>query len=140
MRVQDPSGNGVPVAAKTRKILLIDDEADMREVAQLSLEVIGGWQVTTARSGSEGLLLARTEQPDAILLDLMMPGMDGPAVLEQLRASPATKGVPVIYLTGKAQQYSANRLPGSRPDAVIAKPFDPLELSRQVAAALDWES
>ncbi len=130
----------VPVAAKARKILLIDDEADMREVAQLSLELIGGWQVTTARSGSEGLRLARTERPDAILLDVMMPGMDGPAVLEQLRASPATTGVPVIYLTGKARKCVASRRSESRADAVIPKPFDPIELPGQVAAALGWET
>ena len=85
----------------TKRILLIDDEADLREVAQLSLEMVGGWQVIEGSSGSEGLAKAESEQPDAILLDLMMPDMDGFTTFKRLQANKATKQIPVIFLTAK---------------------------------------
>jgi CheY-like chemotaxis protein len=84
-----------------KRILIVDDEADIREVAQMSLETILGWQVSTARSGDEAITKAREEKPDAILLDAMMPIMDGPTTFRKLQADPTTKQIPVIMFTAK---------------------------------------
>src|SRR5919201_2353556 len=86
-----------------KRVLIIDDEDDIREVAQVSLEMVAGWEVLTARSGREGIQRAQAEQPDAILLDVMMPGLDGPSTFERLQADPSTRGIPVLLLTAKAQ-------------------------------------
>ena len=87
-----------------RRVLVIDDEEDIREVARLSLELVGQYQVLTASSGRDGLDSARSHRPDAILLDVMMPDMDGPAALAELRADPSTRDIPVLFLTAKTQQ------------------------------------
>ncbi len=121
-----------------RRILIIDDEDDIREVVQLTLEAVGGWEVSTAGSGREGLLLAEAEQPDAILLDVMMPDMDGLATFQKLQANPATQHIPVILLTAKAQSADWQRFAIAGVTAMIAKPFDPLNLTNQVAEALRW--
>lgn len=125
-------------AVGSQTILVIDDEDDIREVAQISLEMVGGWVVLTARSGSEGLAKAESERPDAILLDVMMPQMDGPATFRQLQANPATRHIPVIFLTAKVQAADRVSFNDLGVAAVIAKPFDPLMLPHQVAEALDW--
>jgi CheY-like chemotaxis protein len=85
-----------------RRVLLVDDEDDIREVAQVSLEMTAGWEVLTAGSGNEGLATAAAEQPDAILLDMMMPDMDGPTTFQSLRANQSTQHIPVVLLTAKA--------------------------------------
>jgi len=123
----------------SKRILIIDDEDDIREVAQLSLEAARDWQVLTARSGREGLARASAERPDAILLDVMMPDMDGPATLQELRANPATQLIPVIFLTAKVQSADRRRFANLGVEAVISKPFDPLRLAEQVSIALGWE-
>ncbi len=120
-----------------RRVLLIDDEDDIREVAQLSLEMVGQWDVVTARSGAEGIVRAAADQPDAILLDVMMPEMDGPATFEGLRANPATRHIPVVLLTAKLFDSVSER-GGLEGLTVIGKPFDPMRLPGQVAAALGW--
>jgi CheY-like chemotaxis protein len=121
-----------------RRILVIDDEDDIREVAQLSLEMVAGWEVLPARSGAEGIERARAESPDAILLDVMMPGLDGPATFRLLRDDPATASIPVILLTAKVHAADRERFQGLGVDGVLTKPFDPMELSRQVAEVLGW--
>ena len=121
----------------TRRVLLIDDEDDIREIAQLSLEMVAHWDVVAASSGAEGLARAATEQPDAILLDVMMPDLDGPATLGRLKADPQTRHIPVIFLTAKVQ---ASELASLDVESVIPKPFDPLKLSSQVAATLGWDN
>lgn len=121
-----------------RRILIIDDEDDIREVAALSLETVAGWEVLTAHSGAAGIVRAAEEQPDAILLDVMMPGMDGPTVVQELRKNPATQGIPVLLLTAKVQGADQRRFAGLRVAAVLLKPFDPLTLARQVSDALGW--
>lgn len=121
-----------------KRILIIDDEADIREVAQVSLEMVGGWEVLTARSGGEGLALARDQRPDAILLDVMMPDMDGPTTFKKLQEDPASRGIPVVLLTAKALQPQQGPLADLEVAAVIAKPFDPMALPRQLADALGW--
>ena len=122
----------------TRRILIVDDEDDIREVAQMSLEMVAGWEVIPARSGDEGVRLAAAHRPDAILLDVMMPGMDGPATAERLRASAETAAIPVILLTAKVQPADRRRLESLGVAGVLAKPFDPMELANQVSSTLGW--
>lgn len=120
-----------------RRVLLIDDEDDIREVAQLSLEMVANWDVVTAASGAEGIVRAACDQPDAILLDLMMPDMDGRATFDGLQANPSTQHIPVILLTAKLQprdQLAQDVV------AVISKPFDPMRLPGQIATMLGWSS
>jgi len=127
-------------AALTRRVLVVDDEDDIREVAQLSLEIMAGWEVWSAASGEEGIRIAATMQPDVILLDVMMPDMDGPTTFQQLRANPATRDIPVILLTAKVRVRSveAEFLPlGVR--GVITKPFDATKLAAQVAETVGWD-
>jgi CheY-like chemotaxis protein len=124
----------------SRKILIVDDEDDIRAVAQMSLEVVAGWTVVTAGSGSEALGVAAAEQPDAILLDVMMPDLDGPATLERLQADPATRLIPVVFLTAKVQAADQRRFATMSVAGVLAKPFDPMELPGQVAGVLGWSA
>lgn len=119
-----------------RRILVIDDEDDIREVAQLSLEALGGWEVLTASSGGNGIEQALAEQPDVILLDVMMPVMDGPTTFQWLQADPGTRDIPVIFLTAKVQAADRQRFADLGVTAVLAKPFNPLSLSDDIAAAL----
>jgi CheY-like chemotaxis protein len=122
-----------------RCILIIDDEEDIREVAALSLETVAGWQVVSASSGAQGLARAIEHQPDAILLDVMMPGMDGPTTLRELRKNPATAHIPIVLLTAKVQSSDQRRFADLGVEAILFKPFDPLTLSTQIAAALHWK-
>jgi len=123
----------------TRKILIIDDEDDIREVAALSLESVAGWEVIKASSGAQGLARAEEYQPDAILLDVMMPGMDGPTTFRELRKNQATAGIPVVLLTAKVQGTDQRRFADLGVEAVLFKPFDPMTLSAQIATALGWK-
>ena len=121
-----------------KRILLIDDEEDIREVAQLSLEMMGGWQVITAQSGSEGVTKADLEQPDAILLDVMMADQDGLMTFQQLQARLTTQQIPVILLTAKVQAVDQRQFAELGVSGVITKPFEPLSLADQVATSLGW--
>jgi CheY-like chemotaxis protein len=123
----------------SRRILIIDDEDDIRQVAALSLETIAGWDVIMANSGAQGLLRAEEHQPDAILLDVMMPGMDGPTTFRELRKNPATAKIPVLLLTAKVQSADQRRFADLGVEAVLLKPFDPLTLASQMARVLGWE-
>jgi CheY-like chemotaxis protein len=123
----------------TKRILIIDDEEDIREVAQLSLEMAANWDVLTASSGREGLAKAEVEQLDAILLDVMMPDWDGVTTFQQLQANPATQHIPVLLLTAKMQAADKRRFAQLGVTAVIAKPFDPMTLADQVAKFLGWD-
>lgn len=122
----------------TKRILVVDNEQYIREVAQICLETVAGWQVITAGSGGEGLITAQAEQPDAILLDVMMPDMDGLTTFEKLQANSATRHIPVILLTAKVQAADHLRYAELGMMAAIAKPFNPLQLAEQIAAALGW--
>jgi CheY-like chemotaxis protein len=121
------------------RVLIVDDEDDIREVAALSLETVAGWEVETANSGALGLARAIEYQPDAVLLDVMMPGMDGPTTFRELRKNPATSHIPVVLLTAKVQSSDQRRFADLGVEAVLFKPFDPLTLSTQIAAALHWK-
>ncbi len=120
------------------RILIIDDEDDIREVAALSLEATANWEVLTASSGREGIETAAREKPEAILMDVMMPEMDGPTTFKQMQANPATAGIPVVLLTAKVQGVDQRRFAGLGVAAVLFKPFDPLTLAAQIATALGW--
>jgi len=122
----------------SRKILLVDDEDDIREVAQMSLEMTAGWEVVTAPSGADALRTAAAERPDAILLDVMMPGMDGPATARALRAEPDTAEIPIILLTAKVQAADRRRFDDLGVAGILAKPFDPIALADQVREVLGW--
>lgn len=126
-------------SAVTRKILIIDDEDDIREVAALSLESVAGWDVIKASSGAQGLARAEEFQPDAILLDVMMPVMDGPTTFRELRKNPATAQIPVLLLTAKVQGTDQRRFADLGVEAVLFKPFDPMTLSSQIAGVLGWK-
>jgi two-component system alkaline phosphatase synthesis response regulator PhoP len=116
--------------------LIVDDEADIREVARLSLELIGGWVVTAADCGSDAIAKAQALVPDVILLDVMMPDLDGVATLHALSEDPATCHIPVIFLTAKAQVGERRRLEEAGACGLIAKPFDPMSLAQEVADIL----
>jgi CheY-like chemotaxis protein len=122
----------------SRRVLVIDDEDDIREVAQLALEAVSGWEVFGASSGAEGLRVAAEHMPDAILLDVMMPEMDGPSTFRALRAQPATAEIPVILLTAKVQASDRTRFQDLGVNGVLTKPFDPMELARQIEEVLGW--
>jgi two-component system, OmpR family, alkaline phosphatase synthesis response regulator PhoP len=123
-----------------KHILLVDDEDDIREVASISLEAVGGWQVSGASSGAEGIAKALAKRPDAILLDVMMPDMDGPTTLKRLQDDPQTRGIPVILLTAKVQTADRHRFQELGVAGILTKPFDPMALSDQVAAILATEA
>lgn len=125
--------NSVP-----RRILIIDDEEDIRAVAAMSLESIAGWRVELAGSGAQGVVQAESFQPEAILLDVMMPDMDGPATFRELQRNAATAKIPVLLLTAKSQKSERARLATLGVAAVLEKPFDPLTLHRQIADILGW--
>ena len=122
----------------TRRILIVDDEDDIREVAQVSLELVGHFDVLTAACGRDGVERARSDQPDAILLDVMMPDMDGPSTLAKLRADPATRDIPVLFLTAKTQSAERSRLAELGVAGSLTQLFDPLKLAGELAAALSW--
>jgi CheY-like chemotaxis protein len=122
------------------KILMIDDEDDIRLIARMSLSRIGGMEVIEAAGGADGVRQAATGQPDAILLDVMMPLMDGPTTLIALRENAATARIPVIFLTAKAMDSEIERLLAMGVAGVLTKPFDPLTLPDQVREALKKEN
>lgn len=121
------------------KVLIIDDDADIRKVASLALSRLGGMEVAEASNGAEGIAAAAALKPDGILLDVMMPGLDGPAVLGRLRADPVTASIPVIFLTAKAMGSEIARLRSLGAAGVLTKPFDPASLSGQIRAILAGE-
>lgn len=122
----------------SKRVLVVDDEERIREVVQVSLEMIAGWDVLEASSAQEGMERAIVERPDAILLDVSMPDMDGLSLFRKLQENDVTRSIPVVLLTAKVQpndhlQFSQLGLAG-----VIAKPFDPLMLANQVARVMGW--
>lgn len=122
-----------------RRVLIIDDEEDIREVASLSLEATAGWHVITASSGAEGIEQAKIHKPDAILMDVMMPGLDGPDTFLQMQQIPSISHIPVLLLTAKVQGIDRRRFADLGVAAVLFKPFDPLALAGEIMEALRWD-
>jgi two-component system, OmpR family, response regulator len=119
------------------KILHIEDESDIQEVARIALQDVGGFDVTAVGSGREGVAAAKSGTPDLILLDVMMPGMDGPTTLRELKGCPETSSIPVIFMTAKAQSHEIERYLSLGALGVITKPFDPMTLADEVQALLE---
>ncbi len=119
------------------KVLIIDDEEDTRSIASMSLGLIGGAEVVEACDGYEGVKKAAEEKPDVIILDLLMPGMDGTETFKALKKNPDTEGIPVIFLTvtGKFEEFDNLRAMGAL--AVLTKPFDPTLLTSQITDILN---
>jgi CheY-like chemotaxis protein len=123
----------------TRRVLVVDDSEDLRTVATVALRTVAKWDVITASSGSEAVEVAARERPDAILLDVMMPSLDGPATVVRLRQKDVTKATPVIFLTAKQQPSDLERFATYDVAGIIAKPFDPMTLASEVSRILRWE-
>jgi two-component system OmpR family response regulator len=120
-----------------KTLLYVDDDSDIREIVEMALGLIDGLRVHTCASGDEALRLIGTLDPDLVLLDVMMPGMDGPTVLSRMRANTERPNCPVIFVTAKALPREIALLRELGAAGVIAKPFDPMELGRQVLQI--WE-
>ncbi len=123
-----------------KKILVIDDDDGVRAIVQISLETLTNWQVLTAASGKEGLSEAIDSQPDAILLDVMMPELDGPKTFQLLRANAKTEKIPTILLTAKAKISEQQRFIDLGVTGLIIKPFQPINLVQQLQDLLHWYS
>ncbi len=121
----------------SKSILIIDDEEDVKDIAQMGLEMAADWNVITASSGKQGLTLAATTQPEVILLDLMMPEWDGKETLQHLKANQSTSSIPVILMTAKTQSAIATDLAELDLAGVITKPFRPLELPEKIISILN---
>jgi CheY-like chemotaxis protein len=122
----------------SRHVLVIDDSRLMLAAARVGLARISGWQVTTATSGQEGIALAAAARPDAILLDVEMPGLDGPGTLQALGEQEATRDVPVVFLTAAADSDRV-RLTALGAAGLIAKPFEPMRLAERLSEVLGWD-
>ncbi len=110
------------------KVLVVDDEDDIRRIVRLSLTAVGRMEVAEAASGPEGIRKARDEDPDVVLLDLMMPGVDGVSTLRALRSDPETSDIPVVFLTARVKSPEVDRLKALGARGVLIKPFDPMAL------------
>jgi len=120
-----------------QNILYVEDEPDIQAVARLALEMVGGFSVTICSSGEEALARVSSTKPDLMLLDVMMPGMDGPTTLKRLRELPAAKDIPAVFMTAKVQPDEVAHYKSLGAVGVIAKPFDPMTLSETVRAIWD---
>ena len=114
------------------RILYVDDESYMRQVGAVTLEKLGGYTVQACASGEEALEVVASFQPDLVLLDVIMPGMDGPATLKALRHMPDMGLLPVVFMTGKAEPEDIKVYQRMGISGVIAKPFDPASLPEQL--------
>lgn len=117
-----------------QRILLVEDDADIQAVGQLALEAVGGFEVRVCSSGQEALVAAPQFAPDLILLDVMMPGMDGLTTYAELRRIPALRDTPIIFMTAKVQPTEVARYREAGALGVISKPFDPMALANEVYA------
>ena len=122
----------------TRRILVVDDDDDVRRLAVMSLARVGGHEVRSVGSGAECLEQLTTERPDVVVLDVMMPVMDGPATLAAIRDSGETHDVPVVFLTAGIVAADMERLRSLPVSGVLHKPFDPLTLPSELAELLHW--
>lgn len=121
-----------------KRVLFIDDEEDIRTLASFCLESEAGWQMLSASNGIEGITMAQNEQPDVILLDAMMPDLDGLQTIAQLQVNPATQQIPVIFVTAKVQASDRRNFYAAGAKGVINKPFDAITLASQISGFLGW--
>ncbi|MDH3726386.1 MAG: response regulator [Myxococcales bacterium] len=119
------------------KVLIVDDEADIRRIGELSLQSVAGWQVLLAESGVEGVEAAKVHRPDLILMDMMMPEMDGLTALKQLRKNPELESTPVVFMTAKVHREEISRYLEAGAAGVVHKPFDPMTLPDEIRRILN---
>ena len=116
-----------------QRVLVVEDDVDIQAVVRMALELVGGYTVEICSGGRSALRVAETFKPALVLLDVMMPDMDGPTVLKHLRAQPATARLPIVFVTAKAQAHEVAAYRALGALGVISKPFDPMTLSTQLA-------
>ena len=124
----------------TKRVLIVDDDIGIRRIVELSLNSIAKWDVLSASSGAEGVAIAQIELPDAILLDVMMPGMDGIETFIEMQANPSTKPIPIILLTAKTKVSEQQLFNNIAIAGVITKPFKAPQLVDQIRSILNWKS
>ena len=122
----------------TRQILVVDDDDSILTIVKLSLEFCEGWDVTTIDSATKAIALAESKCPDAIVLDVMMPELNGAEVLQALRSKPATQDIPIIFLTAKADRQKHQSLKDLGAAGVLVKPFEPDMIADQIKTLLHW--
>lgn len=115
-----------------KHILYVEDEPDIRTLVQMALEYLGGYRLTLCNSGPEALATLERVQPDLALLDVMMPGMDGPTLMGRIHALPGLEALPVVFVTAKAYPQEIQHFKALGAIGVIAKPFDPMQLPGQL--------
>lgn len=120
------------------RVLVVDDDDDIRDLTQMTLEMVMGWEVLTASGGIEALQVCRDQRPDAVLMDMMMPDMDGLTTFEHLQADPGTRSIPVILFTAKGGTGVQRPWDDHPLSGVIAKPFNPMTLGNEVCSILSW--
>ena len=118
--------------AELKKILYVEDEPDIQMIARVALESVGGFELLICGSGAEAIEKAAEFSPDLLLLDVMMPGMDGPTTLAELRKMPQLTETPVMFMTAKVQPQEVELLKSLNVVDVIAKPFDPMGLANHI--------
>jgi CheY-like chemotaxis protein len=124
----------------SKAILVVDDDADIRELASMCLETFGGHRVMVAASGLEALVALADDTFDAVVMDVQMPGLDGPATLTALRDRGAAGDPPVVFVTGSSREEELAALRGRDVAGVLTKPFDPLTLAQRVGELLGWST
>ena len=127
---------GVEQNSLPQKVLYVEDDPDIRAVAEIALQDVGGFTTAICQSGTEALERAPGFKPELILLDVMMPGMDGPSTLQALRKLSGLDTVPVIFMTARLQKSEIEEYRALGALGVIPKPFDPMNLSAQIAKIL----
>jgi len=119
---------------KLEKILIVDDDSDILEIVKLALSSVGNFSIEVCSSGKEALEKVGIAKPQLILLDVMMPDMDGPTTLRKIRENPELTDIPVIFLTAKVQKHEVEQLKKLGALDVISKPFDPMTLSETLSS------
>ena len=122
-----------------RKVLLAEDEEDIRKVAQMSLQFRSGWKVALASNGEECLAKAAADPPDLILLDCMMPKLDGYETCRRLKQDPSLRHIPVIFLTAKAQETEVKKGLSLGAVGYLIKPFNPMSLASEISQILEGQ-
>jgi CheY-like chemotaxis protein len=120
-----------------KNVLLVDDDQNIRFVAQMSLEGLTPWTIMLAVSGEDALKKVQEQKPDLILLDMMMPGMDGPTTFSKLKERAELADVPIIFMTAKVQTHEVEGYRKTGAAGVITKPFDPMKLPDEIRQILD---
>jgi CheY-like chemotaxis protein len=123
-----------------KRIIIVDDEKDIRAILRHAIEATRDWIVLEAENGAHGLELIRSEIPDAVLLDVMMPKMDGREVFRSLLQSEDTASIPIIFITASLQKRDIIALQALGPIAILPKPFDPIEIVNTISKLLKWDS